>query len=70
MFLCGGCQGKTSTGNLKSYPGHYMVLTGVDPTGIIFSVDDVGNPDPIGIVSITQAELLGRVGGYWSVEKK
>jgi hypothetical protein len=70
MFLCGGCQGKTANGNYKSYPGHYMVLTGVDQDGQIFSVDDVGNPDPIGIVSITQAELIGRVGGYWYLEKK
>jgi hypothetical protein len=70
MFLCGGCQGKKSDGVLRSYPGHYMVLTGVDSNGQVFSVDDVGNNDPYAIVSMTQEQLMGKVGGYWNVEKK
>lgn len=69
MFLCMSCTGKTTTSKPKSYGGHFMVLNGVDPTGRIFSVFDVGNPNPYGIVNILQSELASHTGGFWTVKK-
>jgi hypothetical protein len=69
MFLCGGCTGKTSNSDAKTYDGHYMVLNGVDPTGRIFSVFDVGNPNPKAMVNISQMQLASKTGGFWVVKK-
>jgi hypothetical protein len=70
MFLCAGCEGKNSKGEPRGYKGHYMVLTGVDENGVTFSVSDVGNDNPRALVSIADTGLLGKVGGYWYLQKE
>jgi len=69
MFLCAGCIGKTSTDKDKAYAGHYMVLTGVDEKALIFTVHDVGNPNPRGIVNISQDQLRTHATGFWVASK-
>lgn len=71
MFLCSGCSGQTSSGKTKSYAGHYMVLTGVDTSGRIFTVSDVGNSGPTTeMVNILQSDLAKRSGGFWAIRKR
>ena len=53
----------------KTYGGHFMVLTGVDDQGKIFTVSDVGNEDNYGIVNISQGQLRNSTNGFWAVQK-
>jgi hypothetical protein len=68
MFLCQGCTGKTTSGSTKSYKGHYMVLTGVDDSGRIFTVSDVGGSEGRGIANIAQNNLASHGAGFWALQ--
>jgi hypothetical protein len=63
VFLCSRCTGNSKIG-LKSYKGHYMVLTGMNPDGTI-AVNDPG-ANKSAIVNMTEAQLLDN-GGFWYV---
>ncbi len=68
VFHCGRCNVTKGSGNIASGSvggGHYMVLTGVNVTGNIFSVHDVGHEGATAAVAISGDEIdSARVGIY------
>src|SRR3989344_2016984 len=72
IFSCHGCSGTTVNGKIKTYKGHYMVLTGVDASGKNFSVIDVGNKGAdrnVKLINIAEFEQ-GRIQNAYVVEPK
>jgi|GEM_PF-5001418 len=68
IFHCGHCNVTKQNGEIASGSvgdGHYMVLTGVNETGTIFSVHDVGHEGGTAAIAISGEEVnSGRVGIY------
>lgn len=54
VYNCAPCNGTTTTGTTKTYPGHYIVLTGYDPATRTFRVNDPGSSRGIVTMSYDQ----------------
>ncbi len=67
IFLCKGCSGQNSSGAVKTYGGHFMVLNTVNQDGTSFGVLD---PAKGNLVSISRKELNTHTAGFWTVVRK
>ena len=68
IFLCKNCKGKNAKGQIKTYGGHYMVLSGVNDSRDIFNVLDSGRKEENNIETIDLNNLKTTVTGFWTVE--
>ncbi len=70
IFLCGGCQVSSpknkNASKTKSFPGHFMVLTGVDDKGN-YTVND---PSRAGYQTITKGQVAGPTVALYYVKRK
>lgn len=57
---CHPCTGYTGDGQLKTYSGHYMVITGSSDNGATFNINDPGGNPSINhaIIKMTRSQLL------------
>jgi hypothetical protein len=60
IMNCHPCVGSTGDGRTKTYPGHYMVITGSDDGGKTFNIHDPGgNPNMNrAIIKMTKDQIL------------
>ena len=66
IFLCKSCAGNNSKGEMRSYAGHYMILTDVNSDADTYRVNDPG-AQYNAMTEIDRDQLESNVSGFWYV---